>query len=774
MPGHRIPGLTASVWLACALSVIAGGGYVLRELRGDIQEDVVAATPVDHIELRADWSQEWNADNEYIGMFRGHCELIQNDQHYTADKMVVWSRDVQEGDQRVQQLMVYLEERVSINDGETVRSESSASVELQTSTGVTLTVRGRQMDQPAQDDPLYQRARLRRQAGKRTQLLPTQFTLENSSGSTWQSVPIAAPTTLRRVRIFPRSTFPLDIESEKLTNRIPVEQVTRISGGVTIQIYGVVLDGVGDLGVISLSADRVLVWSEPMNEEFQRDTDLPLGSKYQVYLEGNIVLRQGNNVVRAERAYYDAQENRALVLNADLRSYVPTLGGDVHVRAERLRQNSQNSFFAQNAYITASQYGEPGYRLQAGQVAVEQRPESLLGGTEQPVLNEKTGQYETPMHTWITATDTTVFVEDVPLFYSPYVSGTEEDINIPLVSAAYAQDRIFGTQVLTKWDASRLLGIEKPEGVQWNLNLNYFSLRGPSVGTDGTYAGMDPWGNPYLGSGLISYVNDGGQDNLGLDRRDVIPSDPNRGRFLWRHKSFLSPDTVFQMEGAYQSDRNYLEQYYEPEFDRGKDQETLGYLKHQNDNWLMSVLVRPQTNPFEYNTQWLPRGDITVLDEPLLNSLLNWSMHSSIGYASLNNVQTPTAANDLFTPLPYYSPGQGLMAMTRQQIDAPFNLGELKISPYAMGEAAYWGDSMNNDPVSRLYGRTGVRASLMAWKAMPGVQSDFFNLNGLAHKMVFQANYGIAGSTQPLSRISQWNEFDDNSQIHVYRQKKTS
>jgi hypothetical protein len=139
-------------------------------------------------------------------------------------------------------------------------------------------------------------------------------------------------------------------------------------------------------------------------------------------------------------------------------------------------------------------------------------------------------------------------------------------------------------------------------------------------------------------------------------------------------------------------------------------------------------------------------------------------MHSSIGYASLLVTQPPTDPNDLFTPLPYYHAGSGLVAQTRHEVNAPFNVGALKIVPYAMGEAAYWGDSFNNNDVSRLYGRAGVRASLMVWRPMPYVQNEFFNLNGLAHKMVFNADYGIAGSTQNLNNISQWNEFDDDAQ----------
>jgi hypothetical protein len=49
------------------------------------------------------------------------------------------------------------------------------------------------------------------------------------------------------------------------------------------------------------------------------------------------------------------------------------------------------------------------------------------------------------------------------------------------------------------------------------------------------------------------------------------------------------------------------------------------------------------------------------------------------------------------------------------------------------------------------------------------VQSDIFNLNGLAHKMVFDADYSFSESNQSLSNVPQYNEFDDNSQEQFRR-----
>ena len=61
------------------------------------------------------------------------------------------------------------------------------------------------------------------------------------------------------------------------------------------------------------------------------------------------------------------------MLNAELRQFVPQLQSEVRVRAERMRQLNRDTYFAQNAWATASQFGKPGYRIQASEVFVEKR-----------------------------------------------------------------------------------------------------------------------------------------------------------------------------------------------------------------------------------------------------------------------------------------------------------------------------------------------------------------------------------------------------------------
>lgn len=86
-----------------------------------------------------------------------------------------------------------------------------------------------------------------------------------------------------------------------------------------------------------------------------------------------MVVRQGLNEARASHAFYDVNEQRGLLLNGEIRTFIPELGGDLRLRAEQIRQNSETSFHARNAWVSTSQLGRPGYRIQASDIYLEER-----------------------------------------------------------------------------------------------------------------------------------------------------------------------------------------------------------------------------------------------------------------------------------------------------------------------------------------------------------------------------------------------------------------
>lgn len=757
-----------AVWCALGLCVL---GLLLRaELVADNGlAEIVADDP---ISISADYATEGKAeDGQRVLILRGHCRLQQASTVMTARQMVVWQTSQSGADK----LALYLEDDVRVEQIGQSDQQPNAFVQLSTRAGgVASQFRFASTSTKIDEEALFQRAAARRRAVQRSALTQTQYVVPSPNPSLPSLRAPAASDGMRRIRVSPRGSTGYQIFSERSDNTVPPEQVSILTGGVNL-----VIEGDDRFDVIDLSADRVVIWTEASeSDQFNLETLQPKEAKYQVYLEGNIIVRQGVSVLKAERAYYDAREERGLLLDAELSYKPPELNGQrIRVHAERLRQNARNEFHATNAWTSASTFGRPGYRIQSSDIFVEPYFAEPLdvprlgGGFDSSRFDPATGAPIYREVPYITALNNafivdTPFASDVPLGFVPFVAGPADAPNIPLRRLEVNSDRVFGVQLRSSWDVFTLLGTEEPPGTKLNLDLNYLSERGPEFGLNGNYVVNDLFGLPgrAVGDGNFNYTHDDGSDNLGLDRRNLNPLENNRGRLTWHHFQELSDGLVARGELGYLSDRNYLEQFYESEFDTGKDIETLLGAQQSLDNWQWSLLLRPQLFEFENNTEWLPRGDFTFLGEPLLGGWLSWSSHSMAGYAQLNQADPPNIPGDLFDPLPYYADLTGGLAMTRHELSAPLNFGAFNLVPYVWGEAAGWSDSFTGDGIDRLVGSVGVRGSIQFAKYMPWVQNRIFGLNGLAHKMVFDVDWSLTESNRGLADIPQWNEFDDNAQ----------
>lgn len=728
----------------------------------------------EEIRISASYAQTWQSQRETVVLLHDNCRLQQGETQLTARQMVVWRRfDPQSTSSR--ELLTVFAEEARLEHGGEATAEPTLLLDLATRNGVRIQPRRPPLSQAGENDPLYQRAQQRRYDGQsagtiqRIQYVPPAATDPGPELRSVQLKPVSG--ALRRVRVFPRGGTKFNVESFESRATTPPEQVWVLSGGINFLAEG--LDP--KLGTVDLSADRMVIWTQlgenaDLSGENLMSSDTPL----QVYLEGNIVIRQGTNTLRGARGFYDARADRALLLNAELKSKLPAKAGftgaaNVRVRADSLRQLSREQFQAQNAWVTTSEYGKPGYRFQVSDVFLEPRASNFNGFETDP----ETGERIPAKSLWATTLNDTVFVEDVPIFYLPYASFPANDMDIPLQSISVGSDRIFGVQLLTTWDLMQLLSIDRPEGldVKWNLHADYLSQRGPEIGTSGNYSGRDRFGlqGAFKGSGATYFNYDEGVDNLGGDRKTLVPKQKERGYFTANDRWELPYDLTVLSEIGYLSDRNYYEEYREFRYDTEKDLETVVYGKQELDNWAWSALVRPRLYNYYTTTEFLPRGDLYSFSEPLLNSLLTWSSHSYVTYANQRVADPATDPNDFYSVLPFEGNGQGGIFTTRHGVDMPLTFGPLHLVPYALGEASYWGDDFTGSSVNRLYGSAGVRGNVEFWKVMPEVRSGILGLNGLAHKMVFDADYSISDSSQPLSAIPQYNEFDDNAQEQFRR-----
>jgi hypothetical protein len=178
-----------------------------------------------------------------------------------------------------------------------------------------------------------------------------------------------------RVRVFPRGggrwNFRTFVDQERN------ERIAVINSGVQV-----VVDGIDELGTVSLETDRIVFWLP--NSSL---TDANIAQNLQAgdgplefYLEGNIVFRQGDRVIYADRMYYNVRQENGVVLNAEMLTPVPEYQGLLRLKAEVLQQVNRQRFEAYGAALTSSRIGVPRYWFQTQSVAVDdiQTPLTIL------------------------------------------------------------------------------------------------------------------------------------------------------------------------------------------------------------------------------------------------------------------------------------------------------------------------------------------------------------------------------------------------------------
>lgn len=726
--------------------------------------------PTAPIVVDAQSACRWQQGAHEVWVLGGGVQLEQGQRVVSGEDAVLWIDRAGPLDRGRTKVIAYLEGDVRLEHGS---QEARAGLNDKTWLGRLETtaeadVRAMRLSGMPQEKPaIYQRGMARRTpirdgAIRRTQYAESQPGLVGAEG---------LPSGSRRIRVFPRSDVP--VQAQWFPDRDTNQWIAVIDSGVNL-----IVDGLEQFGSLDVSADRLVIWTTGMQEPdltgktFQDET-IPL----EIYMEGNIVFRQGERIIYADRMYYDVTNRTGRVLQAEILSPVPNYEGLLRLRAQIVQQIDRGRFFAENAYITSSRMGQPSYRLQTGTIYFEDIQQPVRNPfTGAPQVDPATGEPVIYHERLATAENTLLFLGDLPVFYWPRFATDLTEPSFYIRRAQLKNDSVFGTQVLTNWNVYELLGLRRrPEGTKWDLNLDYLSQRGFGHGTTFTYSRDDFFVLPGRSSGLFDFwgIEDHGKDNLGAGRRSLSPAKDYRHRMLWKHRQLLPQDFQLTAELGWVSDRNFLEQYYEREWDEQKDQTTNLELKRTRDNTSWSILVGGRLNPFFTQTEWLPRLDHFWLGQPLMNDAFTWYEHSQASYARLQTASVPENPSEQakFAHLPWEtSPRSGERLMTRQELDWPIQLGPVKAVPYALGELAHWGEALDGDDAQRAYWQAGVRTSMPAWRVYPNVENRLFNVHGLAHKMVFDAEFLFAQSNLDLEDLPLYEPLDDDS-IEAFRRR---
>jgi hypothetical protein len=563
--------------------------------------------------------------------------------------------------------------------------------------------------------------------------------------------------------------------------------IATITTGVNVVVDGIESLREYDIGKIDIETDRIVIWTARLDAldltgESSGEKLQPKDAPLEFYMEGNIVFRESDRVLYAERMYYNVKQHYGIVLNAEVLSPAPGYQGLVRLKANVLQQLDDYHFRAYNAAVTTSRLGVPRYWLQAENVEFEDRQVPLLDpALGQLAVDPETGEAAVDHEYRVRSRNNFLYVSGVPVLYWPALSTNLKKPTFYVDGLTVRNDGVLGFQVFPDLDMFQLLALRNPpEGVDWTLTPTYFTKRGFGLGTEVKYDRADFLNIPGHVHGHLEAwgLHDEGLDNLGRDRRAVQPETDWRGRVLWQHRQQLSNGFQFIGEVGWISDRNFLEQYYQREWDEHKDQTTGLELKRLDGASSWSVTADVRLNDFFTQTEWLPRGDHFLLGYSLFDRF-TWFAHSQVGYAQLRTAELPGPGTGEPVPAALlwerdllgnpYEQRSGLRAATRQELDLPLPVGPFKVTPYVLGEAAFWQQDVAATEVTRLYGQAGVRASLPLWTAYPGVQSTLLNLNGLAHKVEFRTDFFWADADQPLSRLALYDALDDDATEHFRR-----
>jgi hypothetical protein len=575
------------------------------------------------------------------------------------------------------------------------------------------------------------------------------------------------------VRIAPRSSLDIDFKTVTLGG----EQALLVTGGIILTVQG----APGTQSLLDIEADQAIVWSKGNLQQLfsgMRSAEGQAANEVEFYLAGNVVIRsltrQDMSALRADEVYYDVARHVAIAHNADLElKPIPKPGkpivfsDPIHFRAEVLQQLSENQFRGYRAEIFSSRLpSDPGLKVYVKEGTLENKeiPKRSIFGI--PFINRQTGLPETETQRLVKSNNVLVEVENVPIFYTPYLQGDANDPLGPLQSINLGYNKTqFGFVFSAVFNVFDLIGVEPFPGTSWKMDVDYLSRRGPALGTDFNYNGKDLFGvdGKSIGSIKLFGIYDTATDVLGGGRGEFEQHPNSRGRFFWRNYQELPDDFTLNFQISVLSDKNFLEQYFKNEFDLERNQETFIYLKQQRDNWAWSVLTQANIRNWVTEAEWLPRADAYLLGQPLLN-WFSYNAHVSAGYARL---RTPDLPPPPFEPTDV-DQSTGRLDLI-QELSVPFAVGPVKIVPYGVLDLTYYTKDLMDQDRGRFYAAGGVRASMPFTRLYPDVHSEFLNLDGINHKIVLSTNYYVAHSDTPHTQFPQLDRMNDDPSDQALR-----
>lgn len=481
-----------------------------------------------------------------------------------------------------------------------------------------------------------------------------------------------------------------------------------------------------------------------------------------LYLEGDVIVTDGDYTLRGPRVYYDVPRDRALIVDAVFWTYDRRMGMPLYVRADALRQESNREFVAERATVSNTRFAKPHISLGVEELTV--RRYARADGTSGNMVD---------------ASGVTAMGGRVPFLWWPRWVGDPQ--RFPLRDARVESSSRTGPAWKTTWDLYTLLGLERPEGLGSDFLFDYYNERGFAVGT------ATDWKTAQMRGGVFGYLlfDDRGTD-LMPNGGEVEVDSETRGLILAENRWRLNNLWSLTVEGAYLSDERLAEALFRDIAQERRELTTRARLERTDEVSQLALEAKGSLNDFISNEYLLESRGYSVSKLPELSyvrladdlapelwpGVFTLSSEYRVGRLALEFDEATAAergyvgsgiSNLAFGIEPGQSPGDALRAMglsedavwradTRHEISTVLNAGPVRINPFVVGRASGYDTdfdefSPDEEDNVRLWGSAGVRVSTTVQRVDNSVESDFLDLHRVRHIVEPGVTVWHSGST---------------------------
>ncbi len=466
------------------------------------------------------------------------------------------------------------------------------------------------------------------------------------------------------------------------------------------------------LGNLEIRADAAVAWLDVER------------ARYELYARGNVRIgRKAGAVVqpegqteeeagiadtlqslRADEIYINPGLSRGLATNLELRVRDPRAPAEtVYVfRGEEAYLINSKSLTITEVSAASCQFARPHYQFKSEKVQLVRAGPSLL------------------MSAW----DTQIQVGESQrtLLWVPFVGMDLSRRAYLLNEYAVGRSSKFGTFVQTTWTPLDLT--TSPSWVdEWTVNLDYYSARGPAIGTELLYEfGREPYPR-HEGRVRGYYVSDSGRTD---ETGDPVPQQ-GRTRLHVEHRTQLNRDWRVDAEYYRLSDYGFLNEYFEADFEEEKTPESYLLARYLRNSTYLALLYGWRTNDFLTQVEEGPSVDLQMVGVPVGPFVYKGSAEA--GHYDLE-------LSDILRPEPLDPPGLWRFH-TEHELSLPFSWGIFRFDPSVRALATGVTESaMDGGDFQDAESRTGTGFGLTASTTFSrafGLTSELLDLNRLRH-----------------------------------------